>query len=160
MNASILSQFSYCPLIWMFHDRNVNNKLNNIHERALRIAFKDTSSKFEDLLMKTASVTISQRNPQLLSTEIYKTTCDLSPKFMGEIFVERNVLHNQRGNNHLTVQIPRTNAYGLKAIRCTAHILWQSLPLEINVPHTLKEFKKKIKKISSATAIIDCANRM
>ena len=26
MNAFILSQFSYYPLIWMFHDRNVNNK--------------------------------------------------------------------------------------------------------------------------------------
>ena len=104
----------------MFHDRNVNNKLDKIHERALRIAFKDTSSKFEDLLMKTTSVTIHQRNPQLLSTEIYKTKRDLSPKFMGEIFVERNVLHNPRGNNHLTVQIPLINAYGLKAIRYTA----------------------------------------
>ena len=87
MNAFILSQFSYCPVIWMFHDRNVNNKINKIHERALRIAFKDTSSNFEELLIKAASVTIHQRNLQLLTTEIYKTKHDLNPKFMGEIFV-------------------------------------------------------------------------
>ena len=24
----VLSQFSYCPVIWMFHDRNVNNRIN------------------------------------------------------------------------------------------------------------------------------------
>ena len=53
-------------------------KLNKIHERALRIAFKDMSSKFEDLLMKAASVAIHQRNQQLLTTEIYKTKHDNS----------------------------------------------------------------------------------
>ena len=78
-------------VIWMFHDRNVNNKINKIHERALRIAFKDTSSNFEELLIKAASVTIHQKNQRLLTTEIYKTKHDLNPKFMGEIFVEQNI---------------------------------------------------------------------
>ena len=27
------SQFNYCPLIWMFHSRDVNNKINHLHER-------------------------------------------------------------------------------------------------------------------------------
>ena len=40
MNTFIMSQFSYCPLICMFHDRNFNNKINRIQERALRIAYK------------------------------------------------------------------------------------------------------------------------
>ena len=146
MNAFILSQFSYCPVILMFHDRSMHNKINKIHERALRIAFKDMSSKFEDLLMKAASVAIHKSNLQLLTTEIYKTKHDLNPKFMDEIFVERNISHNLRGNNHLSVPILRTNSYGFKAIRYTAHKLWQSLPLEIKASQTLTEFKKKIKK--------------
>ena len=28
MNAFIESQFGYCPLIWMFHSRTLNNKIN------------------------------------------------------------------------------------------------------------------------------------
>ena len=28
MNAFVVSQFSYCPLVWMFHDRSVNKKIN------------------------------------------------------------------------------------------------------------------------------------
>ena len=145
MNAFILFQFNYCPIIWMLHDRIMHNKINKIHERALKIAFNDMSSKFEDLSMKAASVAIHQKNLQLLITEIYKTKHDLNPKFMNEIFVERNISHNLRGNNHLSVPILRTNAYGLKAIRYTAHKLYQSLPLEIKTSQTLTEFKKKVK---------------
>ena len=61
------------------------------------------SSKFEDLLMKAASVTIQERNLQLPTIEIYKTKHEFNPKFIGEIFVERNISHNLRGNNQSPV---------------------------------------------------------
>ena len=32
-NAFIMSQFSYCPLIWMFHSRAMEHKINRTHER-------------------------------------------------------------------------------------------------------------------------------
>ena len=37
MKTFVESQINYCPLIWMFHFRRLNNKINNVHERALRI---------------------------------------------------------------------------------------------------------------------------
>ena len=39
MNEFFNAQFSYCPLTWMFHSRkfNVNNKINRMHEKSLRI---------------------------------------------------------------------------------------------------------------------------
>ena len=43
LKAFIESQFSYCPLIWMFHSRNLNNKINKLHERALRLVYKDNT---------------------------------------------------------------------------------------------------------------------
>ena len=46
------SQFNYCPLIWMFCDRTANQKINKLHERALRIAYDDYCSSFEELLDK------------------------------------------------------------------------------------------------------------
>ena len=52
MKAFIESHFRYCPLVWMFHTRNRNDKINRIHERALRIAYNDKSSSFQDLLDK------------------------------------------------------------------------------------------------------------
>ena len=49
MKAFIASQFSYCPLILMFHSRTLNNRINNIHERALRMTYKDNQSSFKEL---------------------------------------------------------------------------------------------------------------
>ena len=37
MNTFVLSYFSYRPLLWMFHDRKIDNK---IQERALRICIQ------------------------------------------------------------------------------------------------------------------------
>ena len=37
LNAFITAQFSYASVIWMFHSRKLNNGINHIHERALRL---------------------------------------------------------------------------------------------------------------------------
>ena len=52
MKVYIISQFRFCPFVWMFHSRGLNNKINSLHERALRIRYDDRSSSFEDLLKK------------------------------------------------------------------------------------------------------------
>ena len=37
LNSFIPSHFSYCLIVWMFHSRKLNERINHIHERALRI---------------------------------------------------------------------------------------------------------------------------
>ena len=78
MNAFFKSQFSYCPLIWMCHSRANNNKINRLHERCLRIVFSEKQSSFETLLEKDSSVSIHNRNLQILATEMYKIKNNLS----------------------------------------------------------------------------------
>ena len=56
-----------------------NNKINNTYEIGLRIINKDSSSKAEELLGKSDSVSVHQRNYQLFLTEIYKTVNNLNP---------------------------------------------------------------------------------
>ena len=52
MKSFIESQFSYCPLIWMFHGRGINNTINHLHESSLWIVYKDKNSSFKELLKK------------------------------------------------------------------------------------------------------------
>lgn len=40
MKAFVSSQFTYFTLIWMFHSGRINHKIDNLHERALRIKIK------------------------------------------------------------------------------------------------------------------------
>ena len=60
MKAFITSQLNYCPLIWMLHSRQLNNQMNKIHERALRLVYKDNKLTFNDLLELDNSVYTSE----------------------------------------------------------------------------------------------------
>ena len=70
MKSFIDSQFNYCPLIWMFHNRTLNNRINKLHERALRLVFKNPNLSFQELLNKDKSFTIHERNLQRLAIEM------------------------------------------------------------------------------------------
>ena len=52
------SQFKYCPIVWMFHSRRTNKKINRLHERALRIVYDDVVSTFDQLLAMDKSFCI------------------------------------------------------------------------------------------------------
>ena len=56
LNVFIESQFKYCPVIWMFRGVQINDKINKLHERALRIVYNDTVTSFENLLIKDKSL--------------------------------------------------------------------------------------------------------
>ena len=71
MNAFFKSQFNYCPAIWMYHSRVLNNKINRLNERCLRIIYNDKISNFEELLHKDNSVSIHHNNIHALAIEWY-----------------------------------------------------------------------------------------
>ena len=71
----------------MFHGRTLNNRINKIHERGLRLIYKnETFLSFDDFLKRKKSVSIDQKNLQAVAIEIYKTKNDLGPKIMKDIF--------------------------------------------------------------------------
>ena len=72
MQSFIMSQFGYCPLIWMNHNRSLNNNINRIHETALRIVYRDKKIDFQRTFRERLknSVTIHVKNLQVLLTEI------------------------------------------------------------------------------------------
>ena len=145
MRAFVTSQFQYCPLVWMFHSRKMNNKINRLHERALRIAYKDYTSSFVSLLEKDRSVTIHQKNVQLLMTEMFKTTNNLNPSFMDEIFLKRSVTYNLRNANTFLLPMVHTVNYGTESVRYRGQRIWHSLPQEIKDSSSVQQFKNKIK---------------
>ena len=89
MQAFFNSLFSSSPLVWMFHGREINNKINKLQYRALRIAYGDEISTFEDLLKKDGSLTIHHRNLHLLATEIYKVHKGIGPIFYVKYFLKK-----------------------------------------------------------------------
>ena len=86
MNPFFNFQFNYCPVIRLCHTRALNNKIKELHERCLRIIYKDKSSTFKELLEKYNSVSIHYRNIQALAIEMYEAANGMYPEIMNEIF--------------------------------------------------------------------------
>ena len=94
-----VSQFGYCFLVWMFHSRGLNNKINSLRERALRRTKDDKSSSFQDLMRKGNSVSIHHRNIQVLVTEMFKVKNNTAPGNTKELFVPKISPYDLRNIN-------------------------------------------------------------
>ena len=144
MNAFIESQFSYCPLVWMFCSRTMNNKINCIHKRALRLVYLDYVSSFEELLKKDKSVTIHQRNIQLLAIEMFKVVKGLGPEITKSLFHFDKDTRSER--SFLRPNVNSVNN-GKNSIRYFGPIVWDDmLPSKLKSIQTLQIFKSEIKK--------------
>ena len=71
----------------MFHSRRTNNKINNLHEKALRIINDDDVSTFDQLLAMGKSFCIHHQNIHRLLIKIYKALHNISESILKELFV-------------------------------------------------------------------------
>ena len=145
MKTFITSQFNYCPLTWMFHNRTLNNEINKLHERALRLVYDDINLSFQDLLDLDNSMAIHHRNIQKLVIEMYKIKNNLSPIPMKYIFKEYVNTYDLRNKRCWEAGNVRTVFYGTETIRFRGPTTWDMVPKHIKDSITLSEFKSKIK---------------
>ena len=92
-----MSQFSYCPLISMFHSRAMELRINRIHESTLRLIYPNQHQlTFRGLLEKKKTVSIRQRNLQTLAIEIHKAKNKIFPEVVNSLFEFTNKNYNLR----------------------------------------------------------------
>ena len=56
INSYIISNFNYCPLVWMVSTAKSLNKIESLQKRALRFLYNDYSIYYEGLLEKAGKV--------------------------------------------------------------------------------------------------------
>ena len=82
-----ISVFVLSTLVWMFHSRTLNSRINTLHEKALRLVCTiKPNLSFDDLLKEDKLVKIYQKNLQILVTEIYKVKNDLRHNIMAVFY--------------------------------------------------------------------------
>ena len=86
INSYIISNFNYCPLVWMFSTAKSLNKIESLQKRALRFLYNDYLISYEGLLEKAGQVKRNVYRLRNLYVEIYKTINKLNPEFMNNIF--------------------------------------------------------------------------
>ena len=129
----------------MFYIRTINNRINTLHENALRmVCTKKPNLSFNDLLKEDKSVKIHQKNLEILAAEIYKVKNDLGPKTMADIFHFVEKPYNLRNNSIIQRQANRTVCFGTESISSLAPKLWELIPSEIKSAKS-KYFQRKNK---------------
>ena len=142
-----MAQFNYYPLIWMYHNRTYDNKINRLHERYIRLIYNDKRSSFQDLFEKDNSVSIHHKNLQALVVEMFKVHTKTSPEIMQEVFLVK-----EQGNCNLRNQadfvIPQVKSvnHGLESIRFLGPKIWESLPNDLKNKESVDSFKTAIKR--------------
>ena len=117
MQSFIMSQFGYCPFIWMNHKRRLNNNINRIHERTLRIVYRVKKSIFKEVLEKDNSVTVHVKNLQILITEMYKVQNNCLPEIMNNVFPINEPIYEYdlRNTSKFAAHRIKTVRYGLES---------------------------------------------
>ena len=144
MNAYFMSQFGYCPLVWMNHSRTLNKRIIGLHKRVLSLVYSNFSSSFSELLEKNKSVTIHHRNLQTVAYEAFKVKNNMVPEILTEIFSQMESNYNLRNSTVLQGRSIESVSYGSETILSLGPKTWHILPTELKkiVPPTL--FEKKI----------------
>ena len=104
----------------MFHNRKLNDDINRIHERALRIIYQGHNSMFNELLAKEGSFRIHDRNLQKLLIEILKNfrykkvKMKLAPEIINEVFDFIECRYPLRNELRFKSRNIRTVRYGIE----------------------------------------------
>ena len=116
MKFFIENRFACCPLVWMFHDRVLNSKINHLQERSLKIVYIDSISSFDELLQKDHSFTIHDRNIECLAIELSKIKGNLSNEIISSVFSPRLIKYNLQIQSDFFRNSVNSSKYGLNSI--------------------------------------------
>ena len=75
--------------MWKVCKRKTNTRTTHVHERVLRMVYRNNSLCFDQLLQIDKSYNIHHKNIQTLAIELYKVKNNLSNQIMQEIFEKR-----------------------------------------------------------------------
>ena len=123
----------------------MNNRINHIHERALRLVYNDYSITFENLLEKDGSLSIHHRNIHRLAIEMFKVYKGTSPKIFMDNFITKE---NMSLRSNSVFYRPNINSVlkGENSLRNFGPIVWNELlPNFIKNVDTIEEFKLLVK---------------
>ena len=87
----IMSNFNYCPVIWMFTSIASLSKLETLQKRAFRFVLNDYESTYQNLLHNCKVPGIKILLLRNLAIEVYKCVTKINPAHLNEMFSVKNV---------------------------------------------------------------------
>ena len=143
----IMSHFSYCSSVWNNCLKEDSNRLERLHERALRYVYNDFSSEYSTLCGKIG-YSLANRRIQDIVIITFKALTSRFPTYTRSLFNLRDNQKNLRGINKLVLPPAKTTWHGLNSTSYVAAKAWNLLSDNIRSMDKLNPFKKAVRKIT------------
>ena len=127
-SSFIISNFNYCPVVWMFISKSSLNNLENIQKRALRFVCTDFVSIYSELLEICGSQGVKLMTLRCMAIEVYKCVNNMNPQYLNEMFTLKKCTYDLRDNSVLERPAARLTNYGLKSFKSYGAKIWNLLP--------------------------------
>ena len=124
----IISNFDYCPVVWLLTSKSFLSKLENIQKRALRFVLNDYELDYNDLLTKANVPGIKIMTLRQLAIEVYKSVTKINPEYLNELFLPKQCTYNLRNVSVLERPKVNTTQFGLKSFKSFGSKIWNLLP--------------------------------
>ena len=130
-NSFVISNFSYCPLVWHFCGKVNNAKIEKIQERALKIVLHDFTSDYDALLKKFGTVTIHRYRMNQILIEVFKSFKNMNPTYVRNLVNLKSSRYDMRSPIILQQPVKEGTTFGLRSYSYLASKLWNDLPLHM-----------------------------
>ena len=127
------------------HNCTINNKINSLHKRCLRVVYNDNKSSFQEQLGKDKGVTIHVKNVRALAVEMFKVSNIYSTSLMSEIFDKCNNVYHFRNPSESARRNVRSVFNGTESISFLCPKIWDIVTSELKQSKTVNAFKGEIK---------------
>lgn len=139
-NSFVLSNLSYCPVIWHFCKRSDMVKLEKIQYRTLKYIDRDFLASYSDLRERYGRSLLYENRQRTVLYEVFRCIHKENPAYLHRLIehVSHNI--NLRNNN---VKLPNVNTvkYGHNSFRYKGASLWNKIGVDFKRNNDAKVFK-------------------
>ena len=143
-NSFIMSNFSYCPLVWHICSVKNTKKVEKIQERGLRIVWNDYQSDYKTLLEISGRELMYISRLKKLACFVYKCFNNTGPGLTNDLFNKKEIKYDLRDGSRVEQPLCSMTRYGLNSIAYQGASLWNSLPHDLKDCIDFKSFQSMI----------------
>ena len=144
--AFIMPHFTYCSSVWHSFLKEDSDRLERLHERALRYMFNDFCKGNDSLCSKIGYSLSCRRRPEMLLI-FFKALKNRMPQYIQSSFNFRENIKNLQGKNKLVLLVAKTTTCGLKSTCYIAAKAWNALPNNLRSVAEFARFRNELRKL-------------
>ena len=140
----IISNFTYCPVVYNQCLTKDVKKLEKLNARALSFVYDDFTSTYQELLHQNNKASLHLMRAKTIVELVFKVLNSEAPPINNNFFKLKNTPYDLRGNKILELPKYKTIKFGKNSFGYQGAKLWNIIPNAIKDFSNFKEFKQAL----------------